>query len=157
MAVSHPEVTFAICGEGEMLDALRDAAASLGDRLRFLGWRADVETVYAATDVVTLCSDNEGMPVSLIEAALAGVPAVATRVGSVGEVVLDGRSGVLTGTSPGEIAAAVGQLLADDNLRARMGKAAREHATASFSQSRLVTDTERLYEELIDEKGLRSR
>ena len=48
-----------------------------------LGWRADVETVYAAADLILLTSDNEGMPVSLIEAALAGVPAVSTNVGSV--------------------------------------------------------------------------
>ena len=55
--------------------------------MRLLGWRADVEKVYAAADLVVLTSDNEGMPVSLIEAGLAGVPAVATNVGSVAEVV----------------------------------------------------------------------
>lgn len=156
LTTSHPDVTFAICGEGDMLEALQTAATTLGERLRFLGWRADVETVYAATDVVALCSDNEGMPVSLIEAALAGVPAVATRVGSVGEVVLDGRSGLLTGTSAGEIADAVARLLDDEPLRARMGMAAQEHARANFGQSRLVADTERLYQELVESKGLRS-
>jgi glycosyltransferase involved in cell wall biosynthesis len=63
--------------------------------VRFLGWRSDVEVVYAAADLAVLTSDNEGMPVSLIEAALCGVPAVATRVGSVAEVVLDERTGWL--------------------------------------------------------------
>ena len=54
-----------------------------------------METVYAAADLVLLTSDNEGMPVSLIEAGLAGLPAVATRVGSVAEVIEDGRTGLL--------------------------------------------------------------
>ena len=62
-------------------------AAADGLALRSLGWRSDVETVYAAADLVLLTSDNEGMPVSLIEAGLAGRPAVATDVGSVAEVV----------------------------------------------------------------------
>src|SRR4051812_6744514 len=88
----HPTAVFAVVGEGDLLPAL---VADAPDNVRFLGWRGDVETVYAAADLVVLTSDNEGMPVSLIEAAMCGVPAVATDVGSVREVVLDGRSGWL--------------------------------------------------------------
>ena len=58
-----------------------------------------METVYAAADLVLLTSDNEGMPVSLIEAGLAGLPAVATKVGSVAEVVQQEATGILTDTS----------------------------------------------------------
>jgi hypothetical protein len=63
--------------------------------VRFLGWRDDLETLYAAADVVLLTSDNEGTPVSLIEAAHAGRPVVATDVGSARHVVDDGHTGVL--------------------------------------------------------------
>lgn len=151
LAAAHPDALFAVCGEGDLLPSLQAAA---GPNVRFLGWRGDVETVYAASDVVVLTSDNEGMPVSLIEAALCGVPAVATRVGSVAEVVLDGRSGLLASRSVEELAAGVDRLLREPELRARLAAGAVEHAAASFSRARLVSDTERLYEELAAEKGL---
>jgi glycosyltransferase involved in cell wall biosynthesis len=151
LAAQHPTAVFAVCGEGDLLPSL---VAAAGPNVRFLGWRGDVETVYAAADLVVLTSDNEGMPVSLIEAALCGVPAVATRVGSVAEVVVDGRSGVLCSTSVEELASGVSQLLGDAALRSTLAAGAVEHATARFGRARLVADTERLYEELAVEKGL---
>jgi glycosyltransferase involved in cell wall biosynthesis len=93
------------------------------------------------------------MPVSLIEAALCGVPAVATDVGSVREVVLDGRSGWLCPADVDALTRAVDSALGSPGLAA-FGAAARSHATAAFGRARLVSDTERLYEELAAEKGL---
>ncbi len=154
MASAHPRATFAVCGEGDLLASLRVAAADLGPRVRFLGWRGDVETVYAATDLVVLTSDNEGMPVSLIEAALSGVPAVSTRVGSVAEVVADGETGLLVGTDVTELAAGVDRLLADAELRARFAAATGPRARVLFGRDRLVADTEALYEQIAVEKGL---
>jgi glycosyltransferase involved in cell wall biosynthesis len=149
LADQHPDTTFVVIGEGDLLADIQRQAAPLGDRLRFLGWRGDVERVYAASDLVVLTSDNEGMPVSLIEAALCGVPAVSTRVGSVAEVVLHERSGlVVDSPGPDGLAAAAGRLLADHEARTAMGRAAREHAKASFSRDRLVDDMQRLYEEV---------
>jgi glycosyltransferase involved in cell wall biosynthesis len=145
----HSGVTFAIAGDGPLIRDLRTAAGHLGSRMRFLGWRPDVEVVHAASDVALLCSDNEGMPVSLIEAALAGVPAVTTRVGSAAEVVIHGKTGFVTDVSVSALSAAVGQLVSDADLRLQMGRAARRHAGTSFSQARLVEDTQRLYEEMI--------
>jgi glycosyltransferase involved in cell wall biosynthesis len=148
LARGRPTTYFLVAGEGELLDSLRVRARSLGDRIRFLGWWRDVEQVYAASDVVMLTSDNEGMPVSLIEAAAVGVPAVTTRVGSAPEVVLDGVTGVVTGTTTRELADAAGRLLDDDGLRRRLGDAARVHAAERFGSARLVDDISRLYEEL---------
>jgi glycosyltransferase involved in cell wall biosynthesis len=151
LAERQPHVLFAVVGEGDLLDGLR---ADAGLNVRFLGWRGDVETVYAASDLAVLTSDNEGMPVSLIEAALCGVPAVATRVGSVAEVVLDGRSGWLVPADMDAITAAVERAVGDpEGLRAA-GQAARVHATSAFGRSRLVADTEGLYEQIAHEKGL---
>lgn len=141
------DVTFLICGEGQLLDELRAEASDL-ERVRFLGWRADVETVYAASDLVLLTSDNEGMPVSLIEAAMCGIPAVATDVGSVREVVLDGRTGVVVPPDTEAITQAVLRLLGNPVERARLGTAAGEHARSEFSRDRLVSEMENLYEEL---------
>jgi glycosyltransferase involved in cell wall biosynthesis len=149
LGAARPSVHFLVAGEGELLDAMRERARPLGDRIRFLGWVADVEHVYAASDVVLLTSDNEGMPVSLIEAAAVGVPAVTTRVGSAPEVVLDGVTGLVTPTDTSELVAATGRLLDDDELRRRFGDAARRHAAERFGAERLVGDISRLYEELV--------
>jgi glycosyltransferase involved in cell wall biosynthesis len=150
LQAQHPTAVFAVVGEGDLLAELRSGAPS---NVQFLGWRGDVEVVYAASDLVVLTSDNEGMPVSLIEAALCGVPAVATAVGSVGEVVLDGRSGWLCPPDVTALTAAVDAALRSASLTA-YAEAARSHAAASFGRDRLVADTERLYEELAAEKGL---
>jgi glycosyltransferase involved in cell wall biosynthesis len=150
LAAGCPNAVFAVVGEGDRLADLRAGAPA---NLRFLGWRGDVERVYAASDLVVLTSDNEGMPVSLIEAALCGVPAVATDVGSVREVVLDQTSGWLCPPDDTALTATVEAALKSPRLQA-FGLAARAHATAAFGRDRLVADTERLYEELAAEKGL---
>ena len=148
LAATHPNAHFLVAGEGELLDSLRERAGPLGDRIRFLGWCADIEQVYAGSDVVMLTSDNEGMPVSLIEAAAVGIPAVTTRVGSAPEVVLDGVTGLVTATDTADLADATGRLLDDDQLRHRLGDAARLHASEQFGAARLVDDIARLYEQV---------
>lgn len=153
VAREYPDAIFAVAGEGPLLEQMKsDAAAGRAD-VRFLGFRSDVETVYAAADVVALTSDNEGMPVSLIEASLVGRPCVTTDVGSAGEVVVDHVTGFVVEPSAEAVARAVSELLADPSLRERMGRAAGQHAEARFSRSRLVADTEGIYLRLIE--GLR--
>ncbi len=139
-----PRTQFVICGQGPYSETL-SADSSLDPPLRFTGWRSDVETVYAAADVMILTSDNEGMPVSLIESALAAVPAVATRVGSVAEVVEDGVTGLLARPRSDELAQHVIRLLTDHGLRERMGHEARVRAEQRFGPQRLVADIDQLY------------
>src|SRR4029077_19040111 len=69
IAQAQPRVVFLIAGDGDLRGELEAAAASLGiaDKVRFLGWRRDLETIYGATDVFLLTSRNEGTPVALIE------------------------------------------------------------------------------------------
>jgi len=148
-----PGVTFAICGDGELGAELSSAARALSPSVRLLGWRADVETVYAAADLVLLTSDNEGMPVSLIEAGLAGVPAVATNVGSVAEVVKDGSTGLLTRCDVNDLAQSVIRLLRDDRLRCQMGAAATSWTRGQFGAERLVADVEHVYEAIALDRG----
>lgn len=153
VAELRPDVVFLVAGEGDLLDDMRSRASSLGDRVRFLGWRKDVETVYAAADVVVLTSDNEGMPVSLIEAASAGCPAVATRAGSVAEVVSHGVTGFVTDKSPRALADATCRVLDDRALRARLSAAAVDHADTHFGRQRLIDDVAFLYEQLAATNG----
>jgi glycosyltransferase involved in cell wall biosynthesis len=152
VARRHPTAEFVVAGKGELLDSLRVRARPLERRVSFLGWRGDVATVYAASDLIVLTSDNEGMPVSLIEAASAGRPAVTTRVGSAPEVVLDGVTGFVTGTGVEELTRATLELLENDELRGRMGAAAALRAHREFSAARLVADIAALYEHIATER-----
>jgi len=154
LAHRHPDAIFVVVGGGALLDDLRSKAASAGLPMRFLGWRADVETVYAASDLVVLTSDNEGMPVSLIEASLAGRPCVTTRVGSAPEVVADGETGFVTELNVAALADAVDRLLSDDALRSRMGKAAAHRGRECFGADRLTRDISTLYEGVTRDLGL---
>ena len=124
-------------------------AALAGIRVMFLGWRLDVASLYAAADLAVLSSDNEGMPVSLLEAAMSGVPAVTTDVGSASEVVIDGVTGVVVKRTTSSLAAGLVSLLNDDPAIRRMGKAAQNRATEEFGVERLVRDHADLYRRLV--------
>jgi glycosyltransferase involved in cell wall biosynthesis len=145
-------VRFVVVGDGELHEQLAasDDALALGDRLIWAGFRRDVPDVCFASDVVTLTSDNEGTPVSLIEAQAAAVPVVATDVGGVRAVVRDGISGQLAAREDGAgLGVAVATLLADSDLRQRMGEAGRAHVTSLYTLDRLVADHAALYDELL--------
>ena len=136
--------TFVIVGDGPEREMLQRSAHGLSNVV-FAGWQSDIAQVYSATDLLVLTSDNEGMPVALIEGAMQGVPAVATDVGAVRQVVADGDTGlVVTGTDA--LVEAVRRLLVDERLRGRMGAAAAERASAMFGENRLVADYAELYE-----------
>lgn len=155
-----PATHFLIVGDGDLRGELEAsaAAAELGGRVTWAGFRTDMASVCFASDVVVLTSDNEGTPVSLIEAQAAGRPVVSTRVGGVASVVDDGRTGLLAGVDDDEaLAAAVAGLLADPERAARMGAAGRERARSMFSLERLVDDVDRLYSRLLVERGSPAR
>lgn len=152
VSAERPDVRFVVAGEGPLADELLAAASGLP--IDLLGWRPDVERVYAASDVVILTSDNEGMPVSLIEAGLCGRAAVTTDVGSAREVVADGVTGrVVPQRHAGVLAQALLDLLRSPTLLADMGSRAADRCRARFGMDRLVQDMAMLYEELVDQKG----
>ncbi|HAD74836.1 MAG TPA: hypothetical protein DCG16_03570 [Gemmatimonadetes bacterium] len=145
-----PDATLVVAGQGDLLEEIRSDAQRLGESVRFLGWRPDVASLYAASDVVVISSDNEGMPVTLIEAAMAGVPGVTTDVGSASEVVEDQVTGLVVSTDPEAIAEALIDLLSDPGRRLDMGCAAELRARQRFSSERLVADHAALYRRLAD-------
>jgi glycosyltransferase involved in cell wall biosynthesis len=150
---ARPDVRFLVCGEGDRLAATVEEAAAAGLDVTFLPWRADVESVYAAADLVLLTSDNEGMPVCLIEAGLSGRPVVATDVGGVAEVVVHGETGLLAPPDPVKLATGVLRLLADEDLRRRMGRTARWETARRFGGERLLSDITELYLRLTARRG----
>jgi len=99
-------------------------------------------------DVLVLTSDNEAAAIVLIEAAMAGLPAVAMNVGSVSEVVIHEQTGLLVNTES-ELHSALRRLLSDEHLRLQMGSRAREFALSTFTTTRLVDAHQRLYTQLL--------
>jgi glycosyltransferase involved in cell wall biosynthesis len=148
-----PEAHFLVVGDGELRASLETLASDvgLGGRLRFLGWRSDVERIYADLDLVVLSSRNEGSPVALIEAMASGRNVVATAVGGVPDVVRHRETGLLVEPdNPEVLAQAMEELLrADPAERAAMARAAREDAFERFGLARLLADVDRLYTELL--------
>jgi glycosyltransferase involved in cell wall biosynthesis len=143
------DIEFLMAGDGELLENCRTRIATSDMPVKVLGWQSDVEKVLSAADIVVLTSDNEGTPLSLIQAGMSGLPVVSTRVGSVPEVVLDGVTGMITSLDVQEIADALEKLAKNNDLRARMGAAAKEFTLANFGVDRLVHDHELLYKKLL--------
>ena len=151
-AVTRPRLLALIAGDGELRADLAAHARELGiaDRVRFLGWRRDLATIYGATDVFMLTSRNEGTPVALIEAMAAGVPGVSTDVGGVKDVIdsADVGARVPDGDAAG-LAAHLVRYLADADLRRRTGQRARAAVLDRYSLDRLVRDITALYRDLL--------
>ena len=143
-------VHFIVAGAGEKLQYCQDRVSSENLPVTFLGWREDIEVVLAAADFVILTSDNEGTPLSLIQAGMVGIPVVATNVGSTNEIVVDGQTGFLTDLSVDQLSEAVAKLASDSDLQAKMGAAGKEYTLARYGVERLVKDHQDLYLRLLN-------
>ncbi len=120
------------------------AQAGLGARLRRLGYRRDVTAILAASDIFVLPSHFEGLPMSVIEAMLCGLPVVATNIRGPREQVEEGVTGLLVPAA--DIAAlrmALLRMVDDPALRARMGAAGRARAVLAFDEAMVVRTTTR--------------
>ena len=151
VAARFPNLVVLLAGDGELRADLEAQAARLGiaANLRFLGWRRDLPTIYAATDVFALTSRNEGTPVALIEAMAAGVPGVSTDVGGVSDVIASEAMGVRVAVDDvAGFSTAVERLLGDPAARLAMGAAARAHVLSRYDIIRLTSDMDMLYQSL---------
>ena len=144
------KVKFIVAGAGEKLQYCQDRVTNEDLPVFFLGWREDIEVVLAAADFVILTSDNEGTPLSLIQAGMVGIPVVATNVGSTNEIVVDGQTGFLTDLSVDQLSEDVAKLASDSDLRAKMGAAGKEYTLARYGVERLVKDHQDLYLRLLN-------
>ena len=147
------DLDFFMAGDGELLASSQKRILDQDLSVKVLGWQSDIEKVLSAADIVVLTSDNEGTPLSLIQAGMAGLPVVTTNVGSIPEVVLDSVTGIITGFDVQEIADALEKLVRDKALRQQLGKAAQEFTLANFGVQRLVHDHEELYKKLLTSRA----
>jgi len=151
-SLSEGKYKFALVGGGERENLYRERVERqrLTNNVIFLSERRDVPQILAASDIFVLSSNWEGLPRSIIEAMMAGLPVVATRVGGVPELVADGVTGFLVPPrDPDALAEALQKLIADPELRRRMGQAGREKALKEFTLGRMLRETERVYREVL--------
>ncbi len=151
-ARGNPAVRLALVGEGPEEPAIRAEVErlGLGERVTLLGLRNDVPRLLSAADAFLLTSRNEGIPLTVIEAMAAGLPVVATAVGGVGEVAVDGETALLAPAGDADaLARHLLCLAGDPSLCERLGRAGRERAFAHFDEEQMLARYEGLYREML--------
>jgi glycosyltransferase involved in cell wall biosynthesis len=144
IAKLFPDAQFLIAGGGDLLEQVKEEAPK---NTKVLGW-TDAAKLFADSDIILSTSENEGMPIALIEAQLASKPVVATNVGGVAEVVINNKTGFVTKKNTQELAKALEKLIDSKALRTAQGKAARNHATKAFSVEKMINAHVSLYKKL---------
>ena len=149
---SVPDAAFIIAGEGELLDATRELARSLGiaDRTFFIGRCEDVGSVLSISDVCVLSSSSEGFSNAILEYMAAGRPVVATNVGGAREAIVHGETGYLVPAGDhDQMAGHIIRLLLDPENARSMGASGRRRVNEMFSTVRQLQNVESLYTELL--------
>jgi glycosyltransferase involved in cell wall biosynthesis len=149
---ARPRAVHLFAGDGPLRAELEEAASGLGlrDRVLALGSRGDVGDLLAASDLLLFASRTEGMPASVIEAGMAGLPVAGMALTGVPEVVEHGVTGLLA--APGDLdglRVAAERLLDDGQLRAAMGAAARDRCWERFGITAIAAAYRDLYEEVV--------
>jgi glycosyltransferase involved in cell wall biosynthesis len=147
-----PDVHWLVVGPDEegMVDHLKQAGQALGSRLHFQGFTRQPEAYMAAADIFCLPSYREGFGSSVLEAAAAGVPSVASRIYGLSDAVEDNVTGILVESHDASgLAQALTRLLSEPRLTGRMGEAARARALNQFSASRVVDGLYAFYRRIV--------
>jgi len=147
-----PHVQFLLVGDGDPIHRrrLEDLAMPLRGAVKFLGWRLDVKRLMQISDLVVLSSRTEGLGLVLLEAMAQRKPVVATRVGGVPEIVVEGETGFLVSSgNPQALASAMGQVLEDPTLLLKLGEAGRCRVEKKFTIQRMAQEIECLYDQLL--------
>jgi glycosyltransferase involved in cell wall biosynthesis len=148
-----PEVSLVLVGDGPEREALQRLAAELGvaQRLTITGWTPNARGYLPAFDIFALPSSWEGMPLSILEAMHAGLPVVASDVGSVAEAVSDGETGYVIGAGDDTMLLdRLATLLSDPGLRARMGSRAQVIAQERFTDTAMASRYEAVYDGMLN-------
>ena len=155
-----PNVVFRVAGDGPDRASLEDLIRQTGiqDRVHLLGRQPDMPGFYATTDILVSSSRQEGLPVALLEGMASALPVVATRVGAVPEVIVDGESGLLVPPDqPEALASAILRLLNDPDLRLQFAAAAQNRIAREFSSARMAADYLDCYRAALASRGVPHR
>jgi glycosyltransferase involved in cell wall biosynthesis len=146
-ALTEQNIHFLVIGDGELREELEKQSAGLP--VTFVGWQSNIEDWLAATDAAILLSDSEAIPLAMIEAGYAGLPVIATNVGSMSDVVIDGVNGYLVETNMNEIIEKTLLMAKNPSLRDQMGRNGRNLATEHFSVKAMISIHEEIYSQLM--------
>ncbi|WP_353063652.1 glycosyltransferase family 4 protein [Tunturibacter psychrotolerans] len=150
-----PATKFVVIGEGpdrEQLELLIDELQTRNN-VFMLGRRDDMPSVYASLDIMVSASRHEGLPMAILEGMASGRPVIATAVGAVPDVIVDGHTGVLVPSENVEaLAAKIVTLLNNAAQRENLGAAAKRLIEEEFSAERMTTDYLHIYEQAIAAK-----
>lgn len=141
---ARPETRFVICGDGPLREELLAQARSLGiaEHVIFAGFRGDLDALIPAFDIFCLSSHLEGLGTSVLDAMCFGIPVVATRAGGIPDSVVDGETGRLAPPRDHQaLAAALSEVLASPEIRARYGAAGRARFAKEFTSAAMVEAT----------------
>lgn len=157
LAQGMKKARFFIVGDGELKNEItaRSAAinAAYGEKIVLTSWITDIASFNAGMDVICLTSNNEGTPVSLIEAQACDVPVVTTDVGGVRDIVSEGETGfVIPRGDLKQFAEKLGLLVENEEIRRKMSQNGWSFVREKFHYTRLVSDMEEYYRELLDKK-----
>jgi glycosyltransferase involved in cell wall biosynthesis len=152
MRIRYPELRYLVVGEGDALPAARELARSLRieDAVDFVGFRTDIDVCLAAMDLFLFPTHKEAMGIALVEAMAAGLPAVATEVGGIPEVVTPQTGILVPPHDPPALADAALQLLSDPVRMFESGQAAKRRAEEVFSTAAMEEATDQVYRKLIE-------
>lgn len=141
------DTTFVFLGDGELLDELKNMTTKLSveENIKFLGWRQDVAEVMSTFDIFVLPSLNEGMGRVLVEAMALGKPIVASNVGGITDLVIDGKNGFLVPAGDVEtMVVRINDLLESPEKRKKMGKYGKSRSV-NYSSGLMVKKIDQLY------------
>ncbi len=154
---TNKKLVFFIVGDGELKDEISEKASKLrqqGADIRMTSWIKDITVFNAGLDIICLTSNNEGTPVSIIEAQASQVPVISTNVGGVGNVMLDNETGFVVPKNNARIFAdKLLVLIENEALRKDMGEKGWTFVKERFHFERLVKDMEHYYKRLLSTIG----
>jgi len=153
--MKRKDVRFVLVGDGELRGELEAKVREMSIReyVHFLGWERDLDRIYPDLSCLVLSSLNEGLPTAVIEAQACGVPVVSTRVGSVPELIEEGKTGHLTPVGDTLALATAIERVVFEPASSHFGESGRA-SCSRFSIDRLVADVEELYLRLLARKGV---
>jgi glycosyltransferase involved in cell wall biosynthesis len=125
-------------------DLLQEIKANALKNLKVLGWQ-EAKNILPIADIFLSTSKNEGIPIAMIETQLAGIPIVATDVGSVSEVVIKNKTGILCDKSEKQLIEGIKKLALDKKLRSTFSKNAKFMALENFSTSKFIKTHKNIY------------
>ena len=144
---------FLFVGNGPLEDDLQRIAGENHLNIQFLGWQTEIETILSVSDLVILTSLNEGTPVALIQAQMAGVPVLATSVGSTSEVMIHGTTGFAVPYSKVTFANIIEDFLRNPRKIQEFGSSGKSYVLSKFSLENLVKAHEELYTKLLSQSN----